>query len=156
MRGCWQGRDEGKTADMPQDDALPPRCSKLMSLYLLGAVLIVVPIALSYGIDPANVLPRFLNITVEGTDQTQIFRAMMCLYLGAAAFWAVAAFKPVWQRPAVFWAVIFALSLALGRIISLIVDGPASRLLDVYLAVELAAGLLGLAILAYERRKSAR
>ena len=52
------------------------------------------------------------------------------------------------------WAVIFALSLALGRIISLIVDGPASRLLDIYLAVELVAGFLGLAILVYERRKS--
>lgn len=127
-----------------------------MRLYLLGAVLIVTPIALSYGIDPANILPRFLDITVEGTDQTQIFRAMMCLYLGAVVFWAVAAFKPDWQRPAVAWAVIFAFSLALGRIISLIVDGPASRLLDIYLTVELAAGFLGLAILAYGRRRVPR
>jgi hypothetical protein len=125
-----------------------------MRLYLLAAVLIVTPIALSYGIDPAKTLPRFLDIKVEGTDQTQIFRAMMCLYLGAVLFWAVAAFKPDWQRPAVAWAIIFALSLAVGRVISLIVDGPASRLLDIYLAVELVAGCLGLAILAYERRKS--
>ena len=88
---------------MPQDQALLPRASNIMRLYLLVAVLIVVPIALSYGIDPANVLPRFLNITVEGTDQTQIFRAMMCLYLGSATFWAIAAFKPAWQRVAVIW-----------------------------------------------------
>jgi hypothetical protein len=139
---------------MSRDEASPARSSKLMRLYLLAAVLIVTPIALSYGIDPANTLPRLLDITVQGTDQTQIFRAMMCLYLGSVLFWAVAAFKPDWQRPAVAWAVIFALSLAVGRIISLVVDGPASRLLDIYLAVELAAGCLGLAILAYERRKS--
>ena len=43
------------------------------------------------------------------------------------------------------WAVFFSLSLALGRIISLAIDGPASRLLDFYLGAEIAAGLLGLA-----------
>jgi membrane protease YdiL (CAAX protease family) len=139
---------------MSQAQVSPPRNSKLMRLYLLAAVAIVVPIALSYGIAPANVLPRFLNITVDGTDQTQIFRAMMCLYLGASAFWAAAAFKPAWQRVAVIWAVIFALSLALGRMISLIVDGPASPLLDIYLVVELLAGFLGIGILEYERRRS--
>ena len=72
---------------MSRDETLPSRGSKLMRLYLLAAALIVTPIALSYGIDPANTLPRFLTITVEGTDQTQIFRAMMCLYFGAVLFW---------------------------------------------------------------------
>jgi hypothetical protein len=128
----------------------------LMKAYLLGAVVIVVPIALSYGLDPANILPRVLDIEVKGADQIQIFRAMMFLYLGACVFWAVSAFKPDWQRAAVVWAVMFSLSLALGRIVSLIVDGPASRLLDVYLGVEIAAGLLGLAILDYERRRGLR
>ena len=54
----------------------------MMKLFLLLVAAILVPIALSYGIDPAAVLPKFMNITVEGTDQTQIFRALMCLYLG--------------------------------------------------------------------------
>ena len=128
----------------------------LMKVFLLGAVVIVVPIALSYGLDPANVLPRFLDIKVEGNDQTQIFRAMMFLYLGACLFWAMAAFTPEWQRAGMVWAVIFSLSLAVGRIVSLIVDGPASRLLDIYLGVEIAAGLLGIAILAYEKRRTRR
>ncbi len=134
-------------------DPNQPRDSLLMKVFLLGAVVIVTPIALSYGLDPAGVLPRVLDIEVKGNDQTQIFRAMMFLYLGAVAFWAVAAFTPAWQRVATIWAVIFSLSLAAGRIVSLIVDGPASRLLGIYLAVELAAGLLGIAILAYERRR---
>jgi len=127
-----------------------------MRLYLLLVVILIVPIALSYGLDPQSILPKVLDITVAGTDQTHILRAMMCLYLGAAVFWAIAAFTPAWQRTAVIWAVFFATSLAVGRAISLIVDGPASLLLDVYLVVEVLGGLLGLAVLAYEDRKSRR
>ena len=126
-----------------------------MKLYLLTVAAILVPIALSYGIDPAAVLPKFLNIAVEGTDQTQIFRALMCLYLGASMFWAIAAFKPDWRRVAVIWAVFFALSLAAGRVISLVLDGPPSRLLDIYLAVEVLGGLWGLALLMRKPKRQA-
>jgi hypothetical protein len=76
----------------------------------------------------------------------------MCLYIAASGFWAVAAFKPDWQRTAVVWAVLFSRSLAVGRIISRVVDGPASRLLDVYLGIEIVGGALGLALLACTRR----
>ena len=128
-----------------------PSRDRLMQAYLLFIAASLVPIALGYGIDPAGVLPRVLDIKVEGTDQTQIFRALMCLYLGMSAFWAIAAFKPDWQRAAVAWAVFFCFSLAIGRVISLAVDGPASRLLDLYLGLEIVGGLLGLAVLAYAR-----
>ena len=125
----------------------------MMRFYLLFLAVLIVPIALSYGIDPAAVLPKFLNIEVEGTDQTQIFRALMCLYLGASMFWAIAAFKPEWRRVAVIWAVFFALSLAVGRVISIVVDGPPSRLLDLYLVVEVLAGLWGIALLIREPKQ---
>ena len=123
-----------------------------MRAYLLLVALLLVPIALSYGVAPATILPKFLDITVAGTDQTQIFRALMCLYLAASTFWAIAAFKPAWQRVAVIWAIFFSFSLAIGRVISLVVDGPASRLLDLYLGLEIIGGLLGLAVLAYARK----
>ena len=128
------------------------RSERMMRAYLLLVAVLLVPIALSYGIAPATVLPKFLNIKVEGTDQTQIFRALMCLYLAASTFWAIAAFTPAWQRVAVVWAVFFALSLAIGRVISLVVDGPASRVLDLYLGLEVLGGLLGLAVLVYARK----
>jgi hypothetical protein len=140
---------------MSQTPALP-RNSKLMRYYLLLVVALVVPIALSYGVDPASVLPTALDIIVSGTDQTHIFRAMMCLYLGAALFWLIAAFTPSWQRTAVIWAIFFALSLAVGRVISFLVDGPASTLLVIYLVVEIFGGLLGLAVLAAADRKLKR
>ncbi len=127
----------------------------MMKFFILFMAVLIVPIALSYGIDPAAVLPKFLNIEVEGTDQTQIFRALMCLYLGASIFWAIAAFKPEWRRVAVIWAVFFALSLAVGRVISVVVDGPPSRLLDLYLAVEVLGGLWGIALLMWEPKQRA-
>jgi hypothetical protein len=95
-----------------------------------------------------------MNITVEGTDQTHIFRALMCLYLGMSTFCVIAAFTPEWRHVAVIWAVFFAFSLAIGRILSLIVDGMPSRILLLYLVVELALGIWGLAVLARERRKT--
>jgi hypothetical protein len=130
------------------------RSESLMRAYLLLVAVLLVPIALSYGIAPATVLPKALDISVSGADQTQIFRALMCLYLAASVFWAIAAFKPDWQSIAVIWAVFFCFSLALGRVISLVVDGPASLLLDVYLALEIFGGLLGLAVLAYARNEA--
>ncbi len=45
----------------------------------------------------------------------------------AAPWPAIAAFTPSWRHVAVIWAVFFAFSLAIGRILSLIVDGMPSR-----------------------------
>jgi uncharacterized protein DUF4345 len=125
----------------------------MMRLYLLVAAAILIPVALSYGVDPAATLPKFMNITVEGTDQTHIFRALMGLYLGMSTFCIIAAFTPEWRRVAVIWAVFFAYSLALGRILSLIVDGMPSPILLFYMAVELILGTLGLLVLIRERRR---
>ena len=127
------------------------RAETLMRAYLLLVAVLLVPIAFSYGIAPSTVLPKILDIAVAGADQTQIFRALMCLYLAASIFWAIAAFKPAWQPVAVVWAVFFCFSLAIGRIVSLAIDGRASPLLDVYLGLEIIGGLLGLVVLAYTR-----
>ena len=89
----------------------------MMKLFLLVAGVFLFPVALSYGVDPAATLPKFMNITVEGTDQTHIFRALMGLYLGMVTFCIIAAFTPEWRHVAVIWAVFFAYSLAIGRII---------------------------------------
>ena len=126
----------------------------MMKLFLLVAGVFLFPVALSYGVDPAVTIPKFMNFTVEGTDQTHIFRALMGLYLGMVTFCIIAAFTPEWRRVAVIWAVFFALSLAIGRIISIIVDGMPSGILVFYLAVELAVGTCGLFVLARERRKA--
>ena len=113
-----------------------------MRAYLLLVALLLVPIALSYGVAPATILPKFLDIAVAGPDQTQIFRALMCLYLAASTFWAIAAFKPAWQRRGDLGHLLFAFARHRpgdqpcgGR--------PCSRLLDLYLGLEIIGGLLG-------------
>jgi hypothetical protein len=124
-----------------------------MKLFLLVAGVFLIPVALSYGVDPAATLPMTMNVTVEGADETHIFRALMGLYLGMVAFCIIAAFTPAWQHVAVIWAVFFAYSLAIGRIISLSVDGIPSPMLLFYLAVELVVGSWGLFVLARERQR---
>ena len=126
----------------------------MMRLYLLVVAAILVPPALSYGIDPATVLPQTMNIAVEGTDQTEMLRAVMGLYLGMSTFSAIAAFKPEWRYVAAVWAVFFLYSIAFGRILSLILDGVPSRILIFYMIVELSFGTIGLFLLARERRKA--
>jgi hypothetical protein len=71
----------------------------------------------------------------------------MGLYLGMSTFCIMAAFTPEWRRVAVIWAVFFAYSLAIGRILSLILDGMPSPILLFYMAVELIVGTLGLLVL---------
>ena len=123
----------------------------MMKFFLLFAGVFLIPVALTYGLDPAATLPKFMNVTVEGTDLTHIFRALGCLYLGMVAFCIIAAFTPEWRHVAVIWAVFFAYSLAIGRIISLIVDGKPSGMLLFFLAVELVVGTVGLVLLKRER-----
>ena len=124
----------------------------MMKIFLLVAGVFLIPVALTYGVDPAAMLPKFMNVTVEGTDETHIFRALSCLYLGMVMFCIIAAFTPEWQRVAVIWAVFFALSLAIERIISIIVDGTPSGMLLFFLAVELVVGTVGLLLLNREGR----
>jgi hypothetical protein len=111
-----------------------------MKLYLVTVAVVLVPVALSYGVDPAAILPKFMNIKVEGTDQTHILRALMCLYFGMSAFCIVAAFTPGWGRVAVIWAVFFMFSLVAGRVLSLMVDGMPSRVFLLYLRWKCSAG----------------
>jgi len=122
----------------------------MMRLFLLFVAAILVPPALSYGINPAAV--QSMTIAVVGTDQTEMLRAVMGLYLGMTIFCVIAAFTPSWRHVAAIWAVFFLYSIAAGRILSLIVDGVPSPILLFYMAVEI-IGTLGLLVLARERRK---
>jgi hypothetical protein len=38
----------------------------MMKLFLLVAGIFLVPVALSYGVDPARTIPPLMNFTVEG------------------------------------------------------------------------------------------
>ena len=115
--------------------------------YLLFSAAGLFVIALSYGVAPAAILPRALDVTVEGTDLTHIFRAIMGLYLGMVVLWVLGAFWANLTRAAVIAEVTFMTGLALGRIVSIVIDGMPSVLLVVYAVMEIAMGLWGALIL---------
>lgn len=115
--------------------------------YLLFSAAGLFVIALSYGVDPAAVLPKLLDLSVEGTDLTHIFRAVMGLYLGMIVLWVLGAFRSDLTRVAVIAEIVFMLGLASGRVLSILVDGLPSMLLIAYAVAEIAMGSWGILVL---------
>ena len=56
---------------------------------------------------PAGMLPKLLKFNVDTSNERQVFRALMCLYLASSAFWVIAALTPEWQIAGLIWAVLF-------------------------------------------------
>jgi hypothetical protein len=115
--------------------------------YLLFSAAGLVVIALSYGVAPAEILPKLLDVTVDGTDLTHIFRAIMGLYMGMIVLWVLGAFQANLTWAAVIAEIVFMIGLFLGRVLSIIVDGVPSILLVLYAILEITMGLWGVLIL---------
>ncbi len=115
--------------------------------YLLFSAAGLVAVALSYGVAPEALLPKVLDLTVEGTDLTHVFRAVMGLYLGMIVLWVLGAFRANLTRAAVIAEIAFMFGLAFGRVLSIIVDGVPSALLIFYAVLEVAMGLWGVLVL---------
>lgn len=115
----------------------------LLSLAAIG----LVPIALSYGIAPNASVSYLLGFPVEGTNETHVFRAIMGLYLANAAFWLVAANRPQLQHAALWVLFLFMTGLAMGRILSILLDGIPNSVLLFYLFAELAFGVMAAVML---------
>jgi hypothetical protein len=115
--------------------------------YLLFSAAGLSLVALSYGVAPSDVLPKLMDLKIEGTDLTHILRAVMGLYLGMIVLWVIGAFRLDFTRAAVISEIFFMLGLAGGRLLSITVDGLPSVLLIGYTAVEVALGVWGILIL---------
>ena len=116
-------------------------------LYLLVSAAGLTAVALSYGVAPATILPQLLDITVEGTDLPHVFRAIMGLYLGMIVLWVLGAFRPSLTRAAVIAEIAFMSGLAVGRVLSIVVDGMPSVALLGYTGVEIAMAAWGMLVL---------
>jgi hypothetical protein len=115
--------------------------------YLLFSAVGLTLVALSYGVAPADVLPKLMDLKIEGTDLTHILRAVMGLYLGMIVLWLVGAFRLDFTRAAVISEIFFMLGLASGRLLSIAVDGVPSIPLIIYTIVEIALGTWGIWVL---------
>jgi hypothetical protein len=127
----------------------------MVRFYLLFSAAGLTLVALSYGVAPANVLPQLMDLTVEGTDLTHVFRAIMGLYLGMIVLWLVGAFRSGFTRAAVISEIFFMFGLAGGRLLSIAIDGMPSIPLILYSVVEIALGIWGVVVLQHSQKADA-
>ncbi|MFD0798460.1 DUF4345 domain-containing protein [Maribacter chungangensis] len=91
------------------------------NIHLLISLSIVVPTAIIYG--SPSVLPEHLDIQVNSIDLSNMLRAIMCLYLGISFVWIFGIWKTDYWKIATQLNVLFMLTLATGRALSMIIDG---------------------------------
>ena len=93
----------------------------LKNLHLIVSLSIVIPTAIIYG--SPSILPEYLNIKVNTVDFSNMLKAIMCLYLGISFVWILGIWKTEYWKIATQLNILFMLSLAIGRLLSMIMDG---------------------------------
>ncbi|MEO7800368.1 MAG: DUF4345 domain-containing protein [Ginsengibacter sp.] len=119
------------------------KISSIKNLHLIISIICIVPVAAVYGINPQAVLLRLFDINVDNINLTSIFRAMMGLYLGISCTWIVGIVKSKFFAIATLTNVIFMGGLALGRLLSLLLDGFPSTYFVIGLLLELTLAFWG-------------
>lgn len=115
----------------------------LKNTHLLVSAALVGIAGLMYGTAPAVLIPQVFDIQVETVDLANIFRAVMCLYLGMACFWVLGVVRPELWRMATLSNIAFMTCLVAGRLISWAADGAPSSTLVNALAGEFLLALFG-------------
>lgn len=93
-------------------------------IHLIISVVILIPTAISYGFYP-NI---FLDLQPETLDEQNFNKAIMGLYLGFVTLWTLGLFKNSFYKAAIITHVFFMLPMALGRFLSIVLDGVPSDL----------------------------
>ena len=114
----------------------------MRNLHLLISTLLIVPIAFAYGIAPGTILPTLFDFKVETIDLHNIFRGIMCLYLGMAMISVTGIFKHRFWETATIINIVFMSGLAIGRLVSLGADGIPSITLVIGFFVEVCLAVL--------------
>ena len=91
------------------------------NLHLLISTLIVLPTGIIYG--SISILPEQLDIQVNTIDLANMLKANMCLYIGISVIWILGVWKTEYWKRATELNILFMLTLATGRGLSMIMDG---------------------------------
>ena len=101
----------------------------MKNLHLIVSAVLIVLIAFGYGLAPGRLLSSLFDFKVETIDQHNIFRGIMCLYLGMVIIWVAGIFKPRYWETATIVNIVFMGGLAIGRLTSFLADGIPSIIL---------------------------
>lgn len=108
------------------------------NLHLILSIIALVPVGIIYG--SPSLVSEFFDIQVNTIDQTNMLRATMCLYLAVCFVLFLGAWEPKYWKGATQLNVMFMLSLAAGRALSMFLDGMPTQGYIVSIIVEIALG----------------
>ena len=112
------------------------------SYFLLFISIGVFPAALGYGLNPKEFLPILYGIEVAENNLSNIFRAIMGLYIGCVLLWVFGAFNKSLTVPALWCMFVFMLGIGFGRALSLILDGMSDTIFIFYMFFEFVAATI--------------
>ena len=115
--------------------------------YLWVSAIGLIPVALSYGVVPELSMNWLFGITVELPNEAHIFRGVMGLYLALVTLWILGATNERYERAAILSEIFFMSGLAVGRLLSVLVDGWPHWLLASYIVVEAILAVAGIILL---------
>ena len=116
---------------------------KRESFFLIFVASGVFPVALTYGVNPQITLAYLYDIEVNSINLSNIFRAIMGLYIALNIFWVIGAFKNTLLLPAMWSLTIFMTGIGLGRLLSLILDGTPYPAFILYMLLEFIFAIFG-------------
>ena len=91
------------------------------NLHLLISISIVLPTGIIYG--SPSILPEQLDIEINTIDLANMLKANMCLYIGISVIWILGVWKTEYWKRATELNILFMLTLATGRGLSMIMEG---------------------------------
>lgn len=116
---------------------------KRESFFLIFVAAGVFPVALTYGVNPQVTLAYLYDIEVNSANLSNIFRAIMGLYIALNVFWIIGAFKKTLLLPAMWSLTIFMTGIGLGRMLSLFIDGIPYPAFIIYMLLEFIFAIFG-------------
>lgn len=111
--------------------------SKQKNLHLLFSSVIIIAIGLAYGLLPYGYFLNMFDLAFQSVDLSGIFRALMCLYIAIGIFWIVGIYKSEFWLAATVSNIFILSGLAIGRVLSLLLDGRPSTIFIIGLVVEI-------------------
>ncbi|HMR89891.1 MAG TPA: DUF4345 domain-containing protein [Saprospiraceae bacterium] len=112
------------------------------NLHLLISLSIVAPTAIIYG--SPSILPQQLDIQVDTIDLSNMLKSIMCLYLGISFVWVLGIWKTEFWKSATQLNVLFMLTLAMGRALSIMTDGLPTGWYNFGIIAELVLGIFSI------------
>ncbi len=112
------------------------------NLHLLISIIIVLPTGIVYG--SPSILSKRLDIQVTTIDLSNMLKANMMLYIGIALVWLLGIIKTDYWKKATALNSLFMLTLAMGRLLSMLTDGLPTKGYIFGLIAELTIGVFSI------------